>query len=177
MVRKTDSNGKGITTTSPWTMSNSMFQNTLHGRHSITEASLCTTIQGGLESFFYITGCARAGAFPSLPLPVPLSISAVAPLSGIIIAYRPTRYWRLLLAEDQGRPHTLVTRERPFPRTWMDTNRFQQVVVMVDHWNKCEEKNMANYFLKSNVTYQPLPQLNSINGDIKWYTHIRIVAM
>lgn len=74
MVRKTDSNGKGITTTSPWTMSNSMYQNTLHGRHSITEASLCTTIRGGLESFFYITGCARAEAFPSLPLSVPLSI-------------------------------------------------------------------------------------------------------
>lgn len=90
MVRKTDSNGKGITTTSPWTMSNSMYQNTLHSRHSITEASLCTTIRGGLESFFYITGCARAGDFPFLPLSVPLSIYAVAPLSGIIIAYRPS---------------------------------------------------------------------------------------
>lgn len=30
---------------------------------------------------------------------------------------------------------------------------------------------MANYFLKSNARYLPLPQLNSINGDIKWYLH------
>lgn len=39
-----------------------MYQDTLHGRHSLIEAPLCTTIRGGPESFFYLTGCG-AGAF------------------------------------------------------------------------------------------------------------------